>query len=276
MTRSRDFSLTVQDRIGVLRIERESKRNALDADMMDQLADLCREIERCDDIGALILTGTGNSFCAGGDIAAWSDQAPTAFARHWVRNGHDSLDRLARLRQPVIAAINGHALGGGLELAACADYRIAEGQVKFGQPETGLGIIAGWSGTQRAVRRFGQQIVRRMALFGEVLSAENALAEGLVDKVVGQGEALGAARETAAAVLRRSPLATELTKMLLNAAEGEERERVLESLAGRIAAASADLREGVAAFKEKRPADFTKMEKINDPAPRSSTVPQGY
>lgn len=243
-----------------MRIERESKRNALDADMMEELAGLCREIEHRNDIAVLILTGTGSSFCAGGDITAWSDQPPAAFARHWVRDGHDSFDRLARLRQPVIAAINGHALGGGLELAACADYRIAEEQVKFGQPEAGLGIIAGWSGTQRTVRRFGQQIVRRMAMFGEILSAKDALAEGLVDKVVPRGEALGTAEVLAANALKRGALATELTKMLLNAAEGEERERVLESLAGHIAAASAELREGVAAFKEKRPADFTKNE----------------
>lgn len=258
MTLGDTFSLDVKDRIGVLRIKRENKRNALDADMMHELADLCREIEHRNDITVLIVTGTGTSFCAGGDIAAWSDQPPAAFARHWVRDGHNCFDRLARLRQPVIAAINGHALGGGLELAACADYRIAEAQVKFGQPEAGLGIIAGWSGTQRAVRRFGQQIVRRMALFGEILSAEDALAEGLVDKVVPQGQVLNAANDLAASVLKRGTLATELTKMLLNAAEGEERERVLESLAGHIAASSADLREGVAAFKEKRPANFSK------------------
>ncbi|NDW44558.1 enoyl-CoA hydratase/isomerase family protein [Ruegeria sp. PrR005] len=261
MTQDGAFSLDVQDRVGVLRIQRETKRNAFDAEMMDRLGGLCHEIERRDDIDVLILTGTGTSFCAGGDIAAWSDQTPLTFARHWVRDGHDSLDRLARLRQPVIAAINGHAFGGGLELAACADYRMAEEQVKFGQPEAGLGIIAGWSGTQRAVRRFGQQAVRRMALFGEILTAESALAMGVVDKVVGPGEALNAAKDVAKAVLQRSPLATELTKMLLNAAEGEERERVLESFAGHIAAASTDLREGVAAFQERRPPDFTRKGK---------------
>lgn len=258
MTHSGAFSLTVQNGIGLLRIEREDKRNALDAAMMNELADLCREIEHRDDIGVLILTGAGKSFCAGGDITAWSDQSPAEFARHWVRDGHDSFDRLARLRQPVIAAINGHALGGGLELAACADYRIAEKHVKIGQPEASLGIIAGWSGTQRAVRRFGAQIVRRMALFGEIMTAEKALTEGLVDQVVGQGKAVEAAQVLATAVLKRSPVATELTKMLINAAEGEERERVLEAMAGHIAAASEQLREGVTAFKEKRPPNFEK------------------
>ncbi|WP_102108084.1 enoyl-CoA hydratase/isomerase family protein [Oceaniglobus roseus] len=250
------FALTVGAGVGTLRIRREDKRNALDAAMMEALAGLCREIERRDDIGVLILTGSGRSFCAGGDIAAWSGESPAAFARHWVRDGHEVFDRLARLRQPVIAALNGPVLGGGLELAACADYRIAEAQVRFGQPETGLGIIAGWSGTQRAVRRFGAQAVRRMALFGEVLTAEQALLAGLADRVVPEGEALGAAQAVARSLLTRGPLATELTKMLINAAEGEEGGRVLESFAGRISAASDELREGVTAFREKRRPDF--------------------
>ncbi|NQV82111.1 MAG: enoyl-CoA hydratase/isomerase family protein [Alphaproteobacteria bacterium] len=256
MTARDVFDLEISDGIGILRINREAKRNALDATMMDALADLCRDIERRDDIAVLILTGTGRSFCAGGDIAAWSEQSPADFARHWVRDGHEALDRLARLRQPVIAVLNGSALGGGLELAVCADYRIAEDHVTFGQPETGLGIIAGWSGTQRATRRFGAQLVRRMALFGEVLNADQALAEGLADQVVAQGAGLEAGLALARRVLARGPLATELTKMLINAAEGEERERVFEALAGRIAAASDELQEGVKAFQQKRPPDF--------------------
>lgn len=250
------FSLTVTGGVGVLRIDRPEKLNALDAAMVDALADLCRQIERRDDLHVLILTGQGKAFCAGGDIAAWSDESPEAFGRHWVRDGHEAFDRLARLRQPVIAVLNGHALGGGLELAVCADYRIAERHVKLGQPETGLGIIAGWSGTQRAVRRFGAQQVRRMALFGEVLTAEQALAAGMVDALAETGAGLTLATDLAQRLLSRGKLASELTKMLINAAEGEEVGRVLESLAGRIAAASDELKEGVAAFKEKRPPDF--------------------
>lgn len=251
------FSLEVEGGVGILRIDREDKRNALDAAMVDALGDLCRKIERRDDIAILILTGRGRSFCAGGDIAAWSNETPTDFGRHWVRDGHDAFDRLARLRQPVIVVLNGHALGGGLELAACADYRIAEAHVKIGQPEAGLGIIAGWSGTQRAVRRFGAQTVRRMALFGAIFTAEEACAAGIVDAVAETGVGLARARELAESLLKRGPRATELTKMLINAAEGEERERILESLAGRIAAASDEPREGVSAFFEKRAADFS-------------------
>jgi enoyl-CoA hydratase/carnithine racemase len=254
------FSLEVLGGVCILRIDREEKRNALDAAMVDALGDLCRQIERRDDIDVVILTGTGRSFCAGGDIAAWSDDSPTRFGRHWVRDGHEAFDRLARLRQPVIAVLNGHALGGGLELAACADYRIAEVHVKIGQPEAGLGIIAGWSGTQRAVRRFGAQTVRRMALFGAIFTAEEARDLGIVDDIAETNEGLTQAMELAKTLLTRGPRATELTKMLINAAEGEERERVLESFAGRIAAADDELREGVAAFFEKRAPEFRKKD----------------
>ena len=173
-----------------------------------------------------------------------------------MRDGHAAFDALARLRQPVIAVLDGHALGGGLELAACADLRIAEEQIRIGQPETGLGIIPGWSGTQRAVRRFGAQAVRRMAVMGEVFSAEEARALGIVDKVVAKGQAMAAAEDAAAVVLQRSPRATELAKMMVAAAEGEERERIIEALAGTVAAGSDDLAEGLAAFREKRPPNF--------------------
>ncbi|MGQ0564385.1 MAG: enoyl-CoA hydratase/isomerase family protein [Gemmobacter sp.] len=252
------LDLVLDGPVARLTIRRADKLNALDADMVDALVPLCRQVERS---GArvLILTGEGpKSFSAGGDIAAWSGWPPEDFANHWVRDGHAAFDALARLTVPVIAVLNGHTLGGGLELAACADLRIAEAHVKMGQPEAGLGIIPGWSGTQRAVRRFGAQVVRRMAVFGEVFGADEALALGLVDQVVPTGAGLAAADVAAARVIQRSPTATRLAKAMIAAAEGEERERVIEALAGEIAAGSADLKEGLAAFREKRPAKFGK------------------
>ncbi len=242
--------------IARLTIRRGDKLNALDPAMIMALRDACHAVEHSS-ARVLILTGEGSrAFCAGGDIAAWSRETPDAFSRHWVRDGHAAFDALARLRQPVIAVLNGHTLGGGLELAACADLRIAESHITLGQPETGLGIIPGWSGTQRAVRRFGGQVVRRMALFGEVFDAELALALGLVDQVVPTGEGMQAAEIVAQKLLSRGARATELAKMLINAASGEDRERVLESLAGGIAAASDELAEGLAAFRAKRKPDF--------------------
>jgi enoyl-CoA hydratase/carnithine racemase len=251
------IGLDISDGTARLTLDRPEKLNALDAAMVDALLSTCREIERSNAV-VVILSGAGKAFSAGGDIAAWSDESAEDFGRHWVRDGHTAFDALARLRQPLIAVLDGHTLGGGLELAAVADYRIAERQIRIGQPETGLGIIPGWSGTQRAVRRFGSQIVRRMALFGEVLTADEALTRGIVDRVTDTGAALAAAEEIAAGVLARGPRATELTKMLINAAEREETERVLEALAGTIAAGTDDLREGLAAFREKRPPKFRK------------------
>ena len=253
---SAGFSLGVAGGVGLLRIERAEKRNALDAAMTEELFALCRRIERDEAIDVVILTGTGRTFCAGGDIDAWSTQRPEDFARHWLRNGHDAFDALARLRQPVIAVLNGHALGGGLELAACADYRIAEAHVKIGLPEAGLGIIPGWSGTQRTVRRFGAQVVRRMALFGEIFGAEEARALGLVDALAETGDGLAAAGALAQRLQGRGPLATELVKMLINTAEGEEGGRAIEAIAGRLAAGSVQLQEGLSAFRDKRAPRF--------------------
>ena len=127
-----------------------------------------------------------------------------------MRYGHRVFDRLARLRQPTIAVLSGHALGGGLELAAACDFRVAEAQVKLGFPETSIGVVPGWSGTQRAVRRFGAQAVRRMALGGEILLAAEALALGIVDRVVEtgngarRGEGLGRKDRRARAARHRS------------------------------------------------------------------------
>lgn len=248
--------LSIEGHIARITLRRPEKLNAIDEGMIDALLQACRVIERSEARVAIVAGEGGKSFCAGGDIEAWSSLDAETFARRWLRDGHGAFDALARLTVPLIAVLNGHALGGGLELAACADLRIAEGHVKIGQPEPGLGIIPGWSGTQRASRRFGSQLVRRMALFGEVYTAPEALALGLVDQVVATGEGAAAAEAAATRVLKRSPRATELTKMLINAAEGEESERILEVLAGAVAADSTDLTEGLSAYKQKRPARF--------------------
>lgn len=249
--------LAFDGHVAILTIARPEKLNALEYEMVLALERAAHLIETAKDIRAAIITGEGEkSFCAGGDIEAWSSWSPEDFGMAWVRHGHRAFDALARLRQPLIAALNGHVLGGGLEVAACADFRIAEEHVKFGQPETGLGVIPGWSGTQRAVRRFGQQAVRRMAVLGDILTADQALDLGLADSVVQRGNALTAAREMAERILQRGPLATQVTKMLVNVAEGEESERVFESLAGIAAAASPELKEGVEAFRGKRKLKF--------------------
>ena len=249
--------LSVEGRLATITLARPEKLNALDYAMVLALERAAHLVDGDSAIRVAIITGEGEkSFCAGGDIDAWSALSPDNFGLAWVRHGHRAFDALARLRQPLIAALGGHTLGGGLELAAAADFRIAESQVKLGSPETGLGVIPGWSGTQRAVRRFGPQTVRRMALLGEVFTAEEGLGLGLVDQVVPRGEALGAARRMAERVMARGTLATQAVKMLINAAEGEETERPLEALAGAVASASDDLKTGIAAFRGKTKPEF--------------------
>ena len=249
--------LDVENHLATITIARPEKLNALDYEMVLALELAAHLIDGMQNIRAAIITGEGEkSFCAGGDIEAWSKWSSENFGLAWVRHGHRAFDALARLRMPLIAALNGHTLGGGLELAATADFRIAESHVKLGSPETGLGIIPGWSGTQRTVRRFGAQSVRRMALLGETFTAEQALALGILDQIAPKGQSLAAAKQMAAQLSARGPLATSVTKMLINAAEGEEVERPLEALAGLAVAGGPELRQGIRAFKEKRKAEF--------------------
>ncbi len=248
---------SVNGAIATIMIDRPEKLNALDFEMIMALERAALLIDADSSIRVAIITGSGEKcFCSGGDIAAWSSWPPEQFGLKWVRDGHRAFDALARLRQPLIAALNGHVLGGGLELAVTADIRIAEEHVKFGLPETGLGIIPGWSGTQRAVRRLGSQTVRRMAIMGEVFTASEAVKLGIADRVVAKGLSFSEANKMAEALLVRGPIATQVAKLLINAAEGEDAERAMEALAGLAAAGNSEMQEGVAAFKEKRKPGF--------------------
>lgn len=245
--------LTHEGAIATITLARPEKLNALDKSMILALECAALHVDADNSVKVAIITGQGEkAFCAGGDIAAWSTEAAEDFGLQWVRIGHRAFDALARLRVPLIAALNGSAMGGGLEVATCADFRIAEEHVKFSLPETGLGIIPGWSGTQRAVRRFGSQTVRRMSLGGESFNAEQALHFGLCDLVVPKGQSLIAAHAMAQNIAKRSALATAAAKMMINAAESEDAPRAIEALGGIAAAHSAELKAGLAAFAAKK------------------------
>jgi enoyl-CoA hydratase len=248
--------LTFEGPIAQIALRRPDKLNALDRDMVEALAEAARAIEASREVRAAILSGEGKAFCAGGDIAAWGGLPPLEMWRDWTRAGHRAFEALARLRVPLIATLAGHAFGGGLELAAVADIRVAEAGIKLGLPETGLGMIPGWSGTQRLVRRFGASVVRRMALTGRLFTAEEASELGLVDEVTATGEALARAKILAGDVAARGPLAVQMAKAMINAAEGEDRDAPIEGLAGALTAMTEDLAEGVAAFKAKRAPRF--------------------
>lgn len=246
----------IEGHIAVMTVSRPDKLNALDLDMLKALSVAADEVEANAEVRVAILTGEGKAFSAGGDIKAWGGMRAEEFGHAWVRLGHRVFERLATLRVPLIAALNGHALGGGLELAGVADVRIAERQIRIGLPETGLGMVPGWSGTQRLVKRFGAQVIRRMALGGEIFSAEEARALGIVDVVADTGGALDAAKDYAGRIADRGPAALEIAKLMIASANGEDNGSAVEALGSILVAKTADLREGVAAFSEKRPARF--------------------
>jgi len=244
--------------IGTITLRRPEKFNALDIPMLQAFATALDEAEAADAVRVVLVAGEGKGFCAGGDVEAWSAMNAADFQVRWVRLGHRVFDRLARLRQPTIAVLSGHALGGGLELAAAADFRVAERHIKLGLPENSIGVVPGWSGTQRAVRRFGSQAVRRMAIGGEILIADQALTLGVVDRVVDTGSGLIDATAWATVIAERGPLATEATKMMIAIAEGEDVFAAAEALASGFVASTSDLKAGVEAFRSKQNAIFSR------------------
>lgn len=247
--------LSVDANIATITLDNPSKLNALTPAMLIELARLCDVIEDDANIVCVILCAAGERFfCAGADINSWADLSPDAFARQWVRGGHRIFDRLARLSKPTIAAIRGHAFGGGLELAACCDIRIAAQSVEFALPETSVGIVPGWSGTQRLSRLLPEPVLKEMALFGRRLSAERALAFGFVAELADDPRA--AAQTIASRLTETSPRATEVAKYMIHAAVCEDTAAMIEALGSGMTAATADKAEGVAAFRAKRKPNF--------------------
>ena len=239
-------------------LDRPAKLNALTPAMIAALGGIVGRIERDDDIRVAVLSATGDrAFCVGADVEAWAAAGPLDMWRHWVRDGHAVFDRLTRLRPPLIAAIDGLALGGGLELAATADLRIGGADAAFGLPEADVGVVPGWSGTQRLVRTIGPAPVKLMALAGERLDAAAAERAGVLHRTVAAGTALDAALDMAARIAARAPVAVQLAKQLINAAVGEDTAATLEALASGVASGTQDIREGVTSFREKRSPTFS-------------------
>ena len=245
------------DHIVRLTLARPEKLNVFDDAMLEQLDAALTELERDKATRVVILRGEGGrAFCAGADIAAWSTLEPLDMWRHWIAVGNRLFDRLARLRQPVIAAIDGVAYGGGLELAMAADIRIASMTSRFALPETGIGTIPGWSGVRRLVKLIGLSRAKTMVLTGEPIGAEEALASGLVSKICDADQLDQESLALAESIAKQAPVATQLAKAMLDEAALEEPGHALQGFASAVTAFSEDGKEGTAAFKEKRPPMF--------------------
>lgn len=243
-----------EDGVAVMVVNRPQVLNALNREVLVKMREALRDIGSSRDIGVLIVTGAGDrAFAAGADISEMLDMNPDQ-AKEFSRFGQETFQLFREIPQPVIAAVNGYALGGGMELALSCDIRVASETARFGQPEVGLGIIPGFGGTQRLSRLVGEGRAKDLIFTGRYVTAREALEMGLVEYVVPEGEALSFARKLAAQMLEKSPAALKHAKAAI--ARGLERnlEEGLGIEAAEFAACFAvpDQREGMTAFLEKR------------------------
>ncbi len=249
--------IDVSDRIATLTINRPDVRNALDRATVGEITAALADLTPRADVGALIVTGAGRDvFVAGADIRQMRDRQRDDGLAAINSSVFAAIERVPK---PTIAAVNGHALGGGCELALACDLRIAADHAKFGQPEVGLGIIPAAGATQRLPRVIGLGRAQQMVLTGDPIDAATALAWGLVSAVVPAAELIARARELAGRVLARGPLAVRLAKLALQASSRVDLDSglVIETLAQAICFESDDKREGTTAFLEKRKPKFT-------------------
>ena len=247
----------LSDMVATITLDRPEKLNALDPEMLRALEGHLDRLDTTNEARVLIVTGAGErAFCVGADIAAWASLEPIDMWRSWVRTGYRVFDRLARLRIPTIAGLNGFTLGGGLELALACDLRIAAEGVQLGAPEVKIGTVPGWGGTQRLPRLIGVARAKQLVFTGERVSDHQAERWGLVNEVVARDNLLPRCRELAESIAANAPIAVQLAKSAIDGGLGDDLGRTLEAVAGALAGSTADGREGVASFREKRPAEY--------------------
>ncbi len=253
-----DFvTLTVTDRIATLTVNRPDKLNALNDATIAELDRAIDDVRQRDDIRGLIVTGAMRAFVAGADISELSGQLPMD-AKDRARFGQRVFDKFEESPKPVIAAVNGFALGGGCELAMACHIRIASEAAKFGQPEVKLGITPGFGGTQRLPRLVGRGRALQLLLTGEMIDAQEALRIGLVNKVVPPPELMASADAMMRQILGNAPLALALVIEAVN--RGLDRAQSdglnLEANHFGLLAGTSDMAEGMEAFLNKRPPQF--------------------
>lgn len=242
-----------KDGLGYLTLNRPAVMNAFNQQLIEEFRRALIEIDTDEDVRVLIITGAGKAFQAGADIAELASMSPLALLR-WNEGIVRINAGLEKLRQPVIAAINGAAMGGGLELALACTLRVAATSAKLGLPEVKLGIIPGTGGTQRLPRLVGKGRAAKMILTGEVISAEEAWEMGLVEQVVPDGEVVHAAEELARRILVNAPVAVEMAKDAIEIGLDLPLEQAVQYSQKNcvVCFSTQDMREGTSAFVEKR------------------------
>lgn len=240
--------------VGILTVNRPEALNAINSALLDELYDKVSEIAADESVRCLILTGSGKAFVAGADIGEMKDLSKQEGYEFGMR-GHRSFTAVENLEIPVIAAVNGYALGGGCELALCADIRIASERAKFAQPEVGLGITPGFGGTQRLIRTVNRAKAMEMILTARTVSAQEALEMGLVSRVVPGEELMNTALALAESIAANAPVAVRNAKAAVRRSYARELNEDLEAEAKLFADCfeTEDQRMAMTAFVNKTP-----------------------
>lgn len=245
--------LEKKGKIGYLTLNRPKVFNAINAQLISEFREAISEVEKDDEIRVLIITGAGKAFQAGADISELAKMTPLELHK-WNHGILEDWRAVEALRKPVIAAINGYALGGGLELAISCDIRVASENARMGTPEVSLGIIPGTGGTQRLPRLVGKGAALEILLTGEAIGAQEAYRIGLVNKVVPEGQVVAAAEGIANKIIRNAPLAVMLAKDAVEVGEELPLDAAVEYGHKNVllCQSSEDAKEGLTAFLEKR------------------------
>ncbi|MFN8110330.1 MAG: enoyl-CoA hydratase-related protein [Thermoleophilia bacterium] len=249
-----------RDAVAIITLNRPEALNAMSPEQLDGLEERLREADADPAIGAIVLTGAGaKAFCAGADIGHMREAGPEE-ARAFALRGHALANLIERMDTPVVAAVNGFALGGGCEMALACDVRVASETARFSQPEITLGILPGWGGTQRLARATSIGFAKELILTGRMVKADEALKHGLITHVFPAEELLDGALELAQSIAKQPAWAAAAAKRMCNLALGGDNAEALAREVDTFAMAftTADQREGMAAFLEKRPAKFAR------------------
>lgn len=255
------IELTKSDGIATLRLNRPESLNSWNLQMREELRDAVRDLVEDDDLRVAIVTGTGRAFSAGEDVRGMGDLTsvgPKGFRRR-VRMIHNVFDEIEQMEIPVIAAINGVAAGGGLELCLSCDFRFAGASARMGLPEGNVGLIPGSGGISRLVKLVGPARAKMLVMTGEIVPAEKALAMGVVEEVVPDEELMNYAMTFARKLAAKAPLALGTAKLVINQCVNVDIEtgRNFERIGQSVLKLTDDHREGRESFVEKRKPNFT-------------------
>lgn len=253
-----NFMLEKEGQVAVVRFNRPKALNALNSDTLKELDALTDQLAADEDVQVVVFTGEGKSFIAGADISEMAELGAEG-GRAFGALGQRIFRKIELIEKPTIAAVNGFALGGGCEFAMCCDIRIASEKAKFGQPEVGLGITPGFSGTQRLPKLVGVGKAKELIFTGDMIRADEALAIGLVNKVTSVDELMPTVMEMAKRIARNAPLAVRYAKLAIDRGMEQTQEvgNEIEAAYFGMCFASEDQKEGMRAFMSKEKATFT-------------------